>query len=402
MLAVVDTIPFPLESLGEVVRIFGSTLFLAVSSSSGHSLDVRWPNFPVSILMRTGFEVQETKWPIDWEARVEYALIAKVERSSGGSKLFGAKIGKSRSLEETLQLRLQDELEGPYVEQLAAGRSLLNFKECFDEPHGPWLMRKLNILPKTNSGHTVSDQCEAVSSPENGGSIIFYVETASAVRASSSRLPFKITVSIPDKARAAAVGSFTVCDVKVNLLRKTSVRDDSLSATDHTAMQISKQVLCQRKDMEKKFEYGGFPDRERAKPPSYEDENSTQATGLGHVDEAGWQLGMTDTLELPDPEWLTPTFSTYNIAVEYSLDFEVKIRISGLTVISLKSMEHPTGNPKILILPLSSPKTGLTGNLDAPQAEAAPVLSKEAEVLQEASGNRGNNAEEDSLPAYEP
>jgi hypothetical protein len=405
MLVVVDTILFPRESLGRAVRIFASIIFPIVSCLGGVLYIFDCLVFAATVLMSTGFEVQETMWPIDWEARVEYALIAKVERSSGGSKLFGTKLGKSRSLEETLQLRLQDNLDDPFVDDLLARSSLLTFKKRFDEPRGPWLTRKLSMLSKTASDQTGTDEGEAFSYSEDGGAIIFDVEIASVVRASSSRLPYKIKVSITDEAREAAMRSITICGVRVNLLRKTSVRDDSLSAIDHTAMQIVKQTLCQRKDMNEKFKFERSSDHEWSKLPSYEDEKGTQAARLRNVDAPGWRLNMTDMLRLPEPEWLTPTFATYNIAVEYSLDFEVKIQVSDSTVISLKSIEHAAGNPKILVLPSSPPNTGSTGKLDAPQAEAVSVIepsSKEAEAIKEASEARREQPEEDSLPAYEP
>lgn len=319
-------------------------------------------------------------------------------------------ISKGRELEEILILRMQNPLDISGTKLLRAKPQLLSFQRTINEERRPWLNRAIRKMSKTVAVQVGPKANEAMEQPENGYKMQFVIEVATAIEVGSNfRLPFKIKARFSNLAsNDVDLTPVTLTELQAVLLRKTSVRDDGLSAIEHTATQVSKEVVCQRKGMREQLESSrrsGLPDISSEQPPRYNDLTSENAVDLGGSDAFEAQYDMTDLLRLPDSAVLTRTFSTYNIAVEYTLDFEIKVNISDTATILLKSSESPGGNPRIVVLPVAPSASVLARDHQStkPEAEVPSAhATKEAEAEHEANLARREGSEEEVLPAYKP
>ena len=357
------------------------------------------------------FKVGEEKNRVVWEGRVEYALIAKAERpAGGGSKMFS--LGKGGDWEVAVDVPLRSTL-GAASKALLTGRQTMQFEKWIGrhDKKGKAIGRALSKLARRNT--------DIEETMQSGRKLVLIVTTAKAVQ-SQSTLPFIVkamitlpTTSIPSSglvsapdnapsqfppqseqrtspAHAGLTTTVSITDLTVSLQRKTRVRDDSMAATEHTAVKLDKEVLCWRRTQR------GIDIVVAPIPVTDKMEGGSMA-----------MEGDADLEDLIHTPALTPTFSTYNIAVEYSLEFEITLRLFNTTV-TLNSADSEAGIPGIVVLPASSStaeegeeedasSTSVedTGKKELPAQHAGKILSKEAEVAQE------RTEEEEDLPAYQ-
>lgn len=365
-------------------------------------------------LLPESFKVGEEKNRVVWEGRVEYALIAKVERLAGGSKIFS--LGNGGDWEVAVDVPLRNML-GAASKALLTGRQTMQSERWIgrDDKKGKGISRTLSKLARRNT--------ETEETVPSGRRLFLTVKTAKAVQ-SQSTLPFMVkvmitlpTTSIPSSclvwASENAPSQFTpqsnqrtspahagwatvsITALTVSLQRKTSVRDDSMAATEHTAVKLDKEVVCWRK--------GQRGIDIVVAPILVTDEMEGSMAMEGDAD-------LEDLIHTPA---MTPTFSTYNIAVEYSLEFEITLHLFDTTV-TLNSADSEAGIPGIVVLLASpsvdekgeeegAPSTSVknTGKKELPGQHAGKALTKEAEVARERT-ERQNPEEEEELPAYRP
>ena len=209
--------------------------------------------------------VAESRWPLEWEGRVEYALIARVERPSPagggggvmnikGSKLFAsvANVGKAvgrggGDLEVIVDIPLRNQLSLTEKQSLQ-GRQKIDLKRSLG---GGTAEKKSSGLGRTISKLTrVKNLDDIPSIPSiKGRQVRFTVELPTAIQPQST-VPFIIhaTTSTTDAEEPLITASIT--DLTITLHRKTSVRDDSLSAIDHTATKHDRDVLFNQQNQQ--------------------------------------------------------------------------------------------------------------------------------------------------------
>ena len=373
-------------------------------------------------LLPESFKVAEEKNRVVWEGRVEYALIAKVERPAGGSKIFN--LGQGGNAEVALDVPLKTKVDD-------AAKTILKDRQTFtferwvgrDDKKGKGIRRALSKLPRrsTESEKTVSSEWR----------LLLTIETARALQPLST-LPFIVkatatlpTFSVPSScllwASATAPSQFTptanqktspahaglavlsITDLTISLQRKTSVRDDSMAATEHTAAKLDRDVLCWRRD-QRGVDVVTAPVLVISCEGDINKRDSS-VTMQGEVD-------LEDLIHTP---LLTPSFSTYNIAVEYSLEFDITVNCFNTTV-TLSSMDCEAGNLRMVVLPASSSvdeegekalaasqstDKGELGMTRVQQSTAGVQISKEAEAALD-KPFRQDPEDEEELPAYKP
>ena len=134
----------------------------------------------------------------------------------------------------------------------------------------------------------------------------------------SSTVPFVLWAETPQfEGRPSKTIQAAVIDLTVSIVGKTSVRDDSQAATEHTAVKFEKEALCWRRDQQ------------------------NIDLRLKHNSETGKLSDKLDLEDLIHTPALIPSFSTYNIARQYFLEYELKIRVFGETntMITLKESD---------------------------------------------------------------
>ena len=427
----------------------------------------RYDNFPFKKPWRGGrdlrthplpdsMKVAESKWPVEWEGRVEYALIAKAERpSQGGSKLF-ASVMRAQDLEAVVDVDLKNRLHGLEKKMLKQTQTMTFERVLGDGTKSkPVLGRALSKLTKTKSDANQKQDGKP------GQRIFFVIQTANAAQAQST-LPFVVkaamTFDTDAPAQYQAIHIARITDISISLLRKASVRDDSSAATEHTALKVEKDVLCWRRG-QKNIDIV-------LKPPlaveSYLNEKWEQKSSTAQYDQAATGKSFSRPAEVPSTaEWTgqadledlihlpstTPSFSTYNIALAHTVEFEITISILGDTVVLSSQTEGnlpidvvpaiPTINDNDAVQDFSDLNiNGKTRGTDAKRAidlqtarsqqdvkhpiqgglSTTGVMSKDEEAAMEreaATSSRNLNAsqqrrrlpsgvEDEDLPAYEP
>ena len=330
--------------------------------------------------------VVHTKWPVDFEAKVEYGLIAKVERPGSGSKLFTV---KGAGLEKVEAVGLRSKLD-------VDDRGLLNRRQKVEFER--WVDVGKGGKGKSVVGKMLSKVSSKNETAEQGQKFDVVVEMATAVCAQST-VPFVIRVITKpienpptyDEADAERqMKSYSITDISMSLLGKTSARDDSRAAIEHTAVKIEREVLSFRREQR---------NLDVIFKPLVREGGDTMLCGVADLE---------DLIHVPA---VTPSFSTYNIAREYTLEFEVKMNILGESV----SIGNTSSMVKVVVLP---PERGVTisplvsnreDGVSAAVSSAGPlpekhehVSTKEAEAAQERQLQVPQEGPSEQLPAYEP
>lgn len=290
--------------------------------------------------------VHHSKWPIDFEAKVEYAFIAKAERPARGSLLFS----RSQDLEIVEQLSVKAAADTSAY-KLLRSRHLKIFGS--DVP-----------APLTRTPSTVGKVWSKVARQGNELTAIpchFKVEIAKAV-STQSTIPFVVTAS--SSGTDSSPQRISIVDLTVTLVSKTSVRDDSKAAIEHTAIDVEKTVMCWRREQE----YIDFT--------SHGPSTTT------------FQAKLEDLVHTPA---VVPSFSTYNIAREYSIEYKIKVRVDRDEVF-LNDSAVP-----LVILPIGSDVPPETD--EGEQSAGAPAITKEEYARREANGI--DPPPEEQLPAYQ-
>lgn len=291
--------------------------------------------------------VHHSKWPIDMDAKVEYALIAKAERPARGSLLFS----RSQDLETVEQLSVKAAPDKS-AHTLLQSKNLKSFGS--DEP-AP-LTRTPSAAGKVWSKVTRQGN-EFPATPYT-----FNVEIAKAASAQST-LPFRVT-AFCSGADVLPQG-FSIVDLTVTLVSKTSARDDSKAAIEHTAVDIENTVMCWRRES-------------------------------GYINFAAGRTSPTiihaDLEDLVHTPAVVPSFSTYNIARQYSIEYKIKVKVDRDEVL-LEDSAVP-----LVILPIGSDVPPESDEED--ERAERPARTKEEYARQETDG-LGPPPEEEQLPAYQ-
>ena len=382
------------------------------------SKDLRPHNLPES------FKVEDSRKSVDWEGRVEYALIAKVERPAGGSKIFS--LGKVGTVEVFVDVPLKTTLDNAARTMLRVRQTLMFERRISGggDKKGKGVVRALSKLKRRTTNTSTKE-----TAPSGRTVVLFTVDTPRAVQ-SQSTLPFviKAMITIPLNSMPTLSETWSsqyqeapptlvdpiiasITDLAVSLQRKTSVRDDRLAATEHTAVGLEKDVLCWRRDQV------GIDLVMAPVLISSLETDADKIEGSATRDSVTMQ-GEADLEDLIHTPALAPSFSTYNIAVEYKLEFEMKLVLLGETM-TLSSTSSESGYPRIVVVPASSnvdgegeEKVGKSGTAEgrkkgSKQESSGKVLSKEAEVAmerrtREQRRTENTSADEEELPAYQP
>lgn len=369
------------------------------------------------------FKVEDEKNRVVWEGRVEYALIAKAERPTGGSKIFS--LGRGGDLETVVDVPMRHIVDDVGTEMLERRREV-HSEGWFprEDKKGKGIGKALSQLSRRN---TETEE----KLPPLGPWMRLTVETATAVQ-SHSTMPFVIkatatvpTLSMPSSCEVwaseyapsqlmptenrrrspdhAGMAVMSITELTVSLQRRTSVRDDSMAATEHTAVKLDKDVLCLRREQQ---------GRDVVVAPMLITSCEGDISKRGGTITMQGQIDLENLIRVPA---LTPSFSTYNIAVEYTLEYEIKAHLFSSTV-TLNSADSEGGDPRILVVPASSEVTGedkgegapssslrSTEKKEQPGSQAGKVPSKEAEAAMERTERQDPEHEaDDELPAYRP
>ena len=346
------------------------------------SADMRVHALPDSSL------VVNSKWPVDFEAKVEYVLIAKVEKPASGSKLFAS---KGSALESIVAVEMRSKLG------MDDGRLLTSGQRQRSE-YVRWVDVDRARKGKSVVGKMLSKVSPKNESAEQGQKFNVMVEVATAF-CSQSTIPFTIRVitkafgqpPVNDEGTARRqIESYSITDISISLLGKTSARDDSRAAIEHTAVKTEREVLSFRRD------------------------DSNLNIVFQPLNGGGRDLmlcGAADLEDLIHVPAVTPSFSTYNIAKEYMLEYEVKMSILGESV----SIGNSSSMVKVIVLP---PERGvpvspaIANSVDGQEIAAGSaeplrekhdhVPTKEAEAAQERQSQVPQEGPPEQLPAYEP
>ena len=401
--------------------------------------------------------VSDSKRQVDWEARVEYVLIAKVERpgsASVGSKIFASMGARGGDVEAIVHVTVKNPLDDADREMLKE-RQTMHFERWMGtgekKGKGPSLGRALSKLTRRNTNADTSTDSTAAT--RQGLKVSFTISTPKAIQ-SQSTVPFtlKARITVPassistfkdawppppqptqDQTQTPLIDpiSATVTDLTVTLHRETRVRDDSLAATEHTAIKHEKDVLCWRRDLwgldmllvgeELPAGEGNTESQDTADDTPLPPESLRTFSG---------EISLESLIHTPA---LTPSFSTYNIAVEYTLSFTLTLSILGETVtLSSSDSDGRTGSEdqegmegetlRVVVLPASTVvdeeeeleggAVGLSKRTAGDEKQDAKVgggliSSKEAEAVVDREKARqerslDENGSEEELPAYEP
>ena len=310
------------------------------------------------------FAISYSKFPVDMDAKVEYALIARLERPSRGSMFFRAK-----DIETATDFQVKAPAD-------ARAHASLSRMQKFEESQG------LPPIDKTRSlgGLTVGPGPKIKSQNQmQAEDVSFYVLVPAGITALSA-VPFRLIVEASFKYSASPTRAL-LTELMVSLASKTSTRDDSQAAQEHIAVKFEKETLCWRKEQKQlDITLSIIPGTSRVK-------------------------GEIDLKAFVQTPALVPSFSTFNIARQYTLEYMIRVELGGVSTIIRRSdiavSVLPAGSDTHII-PRSARVTPTAAPIPEDGAPAPYSKEDEANAGRAAAAARRSLPDDDALPAYKP
>lgn len=282
------------------------------------------------------FEYVSSRWPVDWEGRVEYSLLATVSRPGGGL-LFPVKDlttstdlrVKSLAPDEAERLLRQKQsrtvtqtvssLRLPIMSSSSTSNSNDNNVTDPNSTDRPTQLRRLSLLDRTQSllrPSTVPKQ-DITISMETATHVKLGSPLSIGLRLVSPSSPYSPTSGEsgsdprPNPSRMTLLPTTILKSLTISLHATTAVRDNATSALEQQVQRTDAMLLFKKKDVDRPF------------PPLSPSPSSPNP-----------RLTIADLSSDPllVPVTLPPTFTTYNIARWYTLAVDLKVECAGESV----------------------------------------------------------------------
>ena len=319
------------------------------------------------------FQYISSRWPLDWEARVEYELLATVSRP-GGSVLFPIK-----DLGATYEVPVNALAHRDHI-------SLLKSKQI--TPLSGTFLSRLNESMADSDTQTPpteipTGQFRRFSLLERTQSLIrpaAFVKTELKISVLTPKYVFpgcSLEISIEDVEPSSQPGasqarrlSLRLKALTISLLTTTAVRDNATTTLEQRAQRTDSETLFKNKKMDVDL------------PVLATDPD----------------LSLT-----PMPTSSVPSFTTYNIARWYKLAVELKVAVEGGETVS---MSHAGIDINVLPKPTAQAQEVSTVVPSYEEAVEDPS-QRESDDFVDKKSDKGPPSlpvarEEDQLPAYEP
>ena len=377
------------------------------------------------------FTYISSRWPLDWECRVEYSIHATVSRPSGGSTLFRDKdlisvteipvrsVWRSYSVAKQSFQGLLRHQQHKMIE--ASLLTPLDSPTSAESTTATPLIRRLSLLDKTKSILLPSSNLPKHTIP-------FRITTSRNLRSSS---PIKLSIqqeliteqstkssnkdqAPPSNPTISPNLSITLRSLSIQLLTITSIRDNAQAALEQTTSRTDSVTLYKNKSLSLllpiNVNYGSVSS-------TTQDTSLTSRTTNGQI----WEIRM--------PKDLVASFATYNISRSYKMSVEMKLGIAGRETVSLEPavfevnvLSDTMARPALPVTSSSLPVPGYDGKNLGQQSSAVKVgevpaydtVVDEKERLRQVLGDDVKSPEgprshqppkdedEDDLPAYSP
>ena len=385
------------------------------------------------------FTYISSRWPLDWECRVEYSLHATVSRPGGGSALFRDKdlvnvteipvhsVWRSYSLRKQ---SLDDQLRQQQHKTIEASLlTSLDSSTSTDPAATTPLVRRLSLLDKTKSiilpsstlpKHTIPFRITISRNLQSSSLINLGIQQDSTTSRPTKSLDGASPPS--NKPVTSPILRMTLTSLSIQLSTTTSIRDNAQTALEQITSRTDNVTLYKNKSLSLLLP---ITDICGSVSSTTQPSMFTTPTTKARIS------------EIRMPKDLVASFTTYNISRSYKLTVETKLSIAGRETVSLEPAvfevdvlpdvaARPASAPApVLPSPsASAPVPGYAATKPAPRhpsagnaGEAVPAYETVVDVkerVQEILGDDVKSAEgprarqppkdedEDYLPAYEP